>query len=243
MSAFKEQKEYKETREFVGIPKWQNEGYLGKGLSIFCDDVGGSHVELVADILKTILPEAEIYTGNFEFEISYGAVVKSYVRCDTTGEFMAFDDFMPKYNIRLINNSTSGYSGATMQPVGEFMRHRLGKYNMIMTGSCGNGYGQPINTGYFGAAILVTEVRLKEGNKVVSGKCAEGDGIDFSMFGGIMPGTSFASPYLLGMIGLILGKYPDFTQKQVYEYLLKCARPLGNSQVFGNGLPILPSIF
>lgn len=54
-------------REYANIPAWHDKGYLGKGLSVFCDDVGGSHVAIVADIIQTILPKAAVYTGGIGY--------------------------------------------------------------------------------------------------------------------------------------------------------------------------------
>lgn len=239
MSAFKEQPEYIRLRRFAGVDRWHDAGYLGQSLRIFCDDVGGSHVDHVADILAVLLPEAEIFTGGIGYRVQYGAVVESTVRCDTTGETMPFDDFVRKYEIRLINNSTTGTHGATVNPIGAFMRTRIQQYNLIMTASAGNGYGQPIHTNYYGAAILVTSVQLSEAGSIIGAKCAEGDGIDFSMFYGPMPGTSYSAPFLLGMIGLLLGKHRDLNQGEVYDYLKDNCIHLGRKEIFGNGLPVL----
>lgn len=242
MSAFKEKEEYYRLREIVGIENWHQVGYQGKGLSIFCDDVGGNHAEGVVNILEVILPKAQIYSGRICYHIQYGAVVKSMIMCDTTGEAMPFDDFIEKYRIKLINNSTTGSLGAVISPVGAFMKTRITRYNIIMTGSAGNGYGRPINTNYYGAAIIVTSVQLNDTGSIVNSKCAEGEGIDFSMFYGPMPGTSYSAPFLLGMIGLLLEKYPHLNQQQVYQYLKDHCLTLGSEEVFGHGLPILGQV-
>ena len=239
MSAFKEKQEYKKLRNITGIDRWHHAGYLGQGLHIFCDDVGGNHVDRVVDILEVIVPKAKILTGRIGYHSKNGAVIESLVRCDTTGEIMAFDDFIKKYQIKLINNSTTGIQGPVVSPAGAIMRTRIKRNKLIMTASAGNGYGQPINTNYYGAAIIVTSVQLNDDEKIVSSKCAEGEGIDFSMFYGPMPGTSYSSPFLLGMIGLLLGKYPDMNQQEVYSYLKEHCIPLGRKEVFGHGLPIL----
>lgn len=238
MSKFRLDAQYIAWRELVNIHRWHQVGYCGRHLAVFCDDVGGNHVELVADILETILPGAKIYTGHLNYHQRNGNVVCK-VYCDTTNETMDFDQFIVKYKIKLINNSTTGRSGAMVNPIGAWMREKIRMYHLIMTASAGNGYGQPINTFYYGAAILVTSVRQSADGRILSGQCAEGEGIDFSMFHGIMPGTSFSAPFLLGMIGLLAGEYPQLTQEEAYGYLKSHCLSLGKREVFGWGLPIL----
>ncbi|QOX65058.1 S8/S53 family peptidase [Anoxybacterium hadale] len=242
MSAFEQQLEYVKLRHMTGIDRWHDAGYLGQDLKIFCDDVGGKHVEHVVDILEVIVPEAEILTGKIGYRIRYGSVVESFVHYDKTGETIDFDNFMKRHEIRLINNSTTGSGGPAVSPIGAFMRTKIDQYNIIMTASAGNGYGQPINTNYYGAAILVTSVQLNDAGRIVNSKCAEDGGIDFSMFYGPMPGTSYSSPFLLGMIGLLLGKYPRMNQKEVYQYLKEHCISLGIREIFGHGLPILGQV-
>jgi hypothetical protein len=69
-----------------------------------------------------------------------------------------------------------------------------------------------------------------------------GEDCDFSMFMGFQSGTSFAAPFLCGMIGLIRCKYGMITQAKVYEYLKKHSKDLGeigHDGEYGYGLPIL----
>ena len=71
-------------RKYVNIPAWHNEGYLGQGLNVFCDDVGGNHTSIVVDIIQTILPKASIYTGNISYTTSGGVVSSCNINCTET---------------------------------------------------------------------------------------------------------------------------------------------------------------
>lgn len=228
-------------REYVNIPAWHKSGYKGKGLNIFCDDVSGNHVESVADIIQTILPEAKIYTGNIGYIEKGGVISQCSIRCNETGETIPFDDFIKKYSIDLINNSTDGGNGDTILPVAQYMKGKIKEHNLIFSGSAGNGYEQPTKQKYNGACIVVTSANLESG-KAVYGKDSTAPNIDFAIFHGFQSGSSFASPFLLGMAGLLRCKYPHISQDEVYEYFRGHCEDIGTpgkDSKSGWGVPIL----
>lgn len=231
-------KDFEKQLNYAGIPAWHEKGYKGKGITVFMDDVGGSHVANTAGVVvRTILPEAEIYTGGIEYTIKNGVVESCSIRCDETGESLPFDDFIKKYNVKLLNNSTDGGNGKD-GPNAVYMAKKIKEHNLIMTGSAGNGTGRPINNKYYGAAIMVTGCRLQDDNPV-SGRYAEDEGIDFSAFTAGRVGTSFAAPFLLGMIGLRRCKHPDISQEEVIEYFTEHCEKLGSKKIYGRGLALM----
>lgn len=234
-------KDFEKQIEYVGIPAWHEKGYKGKGITVFMDDVGGNHVVNTAEVVvKTILPEATVYTGGIEYEIKNDAVESCSIRCDETGESLPFDEFIKKYNVKLLNNSTDG-GNRKDGPNAVYMAKKIREHNIIMTASAGNGTGRPINNKYYGAAIIVTGCRLQDDNPV-SGRYAEDEGIDFSAFTAGMVGTSFAAPFLLGMIGLLVTRNPNLTQQQAIEYFAAHCEDLGKAgpdSIYGRGLALM----
>ena len=228
-------------REFVNIPAWQQ--YSGKGLCIFCDDIEENHVSKIADIIQTILPEATIYTGWIEFTKDDRYITGCHINCLETGERLPFDEFILKYQVKLINNSTTGGGGEVIQPESEFTAYKMINYHLIFCGAAGNVSRGAMSSRFYGSAIMVSSVDLVRG-EAVYGNRSIGD-IDFVMFHGWDSGTSFSSPFMLAMIGLIISRYGDMFQVEVYQYLQMISLDLGDpgyDSYFGNGIPILPDL-
>ena len=87
---------------------------------------------------------------------------------------------------------------------------------------------------------MVSGVHLKEDGTIWNyGSIGN---IDFSMFMGFQSGTSYASPFLCGMAGMLKSKYPEISQEEVYEYFKNHSQKLGDegkNTCYGWGLPIL----
>lgn len=228
-------------RAYVNIPSWHEKGYIGEGLSVFCDDVGGSHVAIVADIIQTILPKARIYTGGISYIQKSGQISECNIRCTETKETLPFDDFIERYEINLINNSKDTTYKGKVQPIALYMKDKIKQHNLIFCGAAGNDTGEAITQQYYGACIVVTSCRLENGVPVWSRKSV-GEEIDFAMFNGFASGTSFSSPFLLGMAGLLRCKYPNIMQEEVYEYFKSHSMDIleeGKDIKSGWGLPIM----
>lgn len=226
-------------REYVNIPTWHEKGYTGEGLGVFCDDVGGGHAAIVADIIQTILPKAKVYTGSIGYTQKQGKITSCNIKCDEINETLPFDEFIEKYNIGLINNSTDGGKAGKILPIAEFMKNKIEKHNLIFCGASGN--GGEVTQKYAGACIIVGSAVLEKG-KVRWGYTSTGDTVDFAMFSGFTAGSSFASPFLLGMAGLLRCKYPGITQDEVYEYFKAHCEDIlepGKDNKSGWGLPIM----
>ena len=151
---------------------------------------------------------------------------------------MKFDDFIKKYNISMINNSTTGGNGDSNSEWSVWMNQKIMEHGLIGFGAAGNNNG--ITNRFYGSFIMVSGVSLQEDGTILN-YGSRGD-IDFSMFMGYQGGTSYASPFLCGMAGLLKSKYPDISQEEVYEYFKNHCQKLGDegkNTDYGWGLPIL----
>ncbi len=228
-------------RAFVNIPAWNR--YTGRGLTVFCDDIEESHVGKIADIIQTILPEATVYTGWIEFIKDERYITACFINCIETEERLPFDEFILKYQVKMINNSTTGGRGEVMLPESEFTAQKMINYHLIFCGAAGNVKRGAMSSRFYGSAIMVSSVNLVDG-QAVYGNQSIGD-IDFVMFHGYWSGTSFSSPFLLAMIGLIISRYGEMSQVEVYQYLQMISLDLGDpgyDSFYGNGIPILPDL-
>lgn len=229
-------------REMVNIDEWNAAGYTGKGLTIFHDDTGDTmHSINCAAILQTILPDARILRGTISGTTGKDGAVDAYINCYTTGDTdIPFDEFILKNKVSLINNSTAGGNNDSESSWAIFMRDKIKQYNLACFGSAGN--EDKKTNRFYGAFIMVSGVSLKSDNTITDFG-AKGD-VDFSMFMGYQSGTSYASPFLCGMAGLLRSKNPNITQDQVYQYFKDHSMQLGGegkTPEYGWGLPILGS--
>lgn len=227
-------------REMVNINQWNTAGYTGKGITILHDDTGDTmHSLNCADIIQTILPDARVLRGSISGTTSNEGGVEASVTCYTTGDDdMPFDDFIEKYNVNLINNSTAGSDSDSESRWSSFMREKIEQYNLVCFGAAGN-KGKMSNR-FYGAFIMVSGVYLKNDGSIMD-YGMKGD-VDYSMFMGYQSGTSYASPFLCGMAGLLRSKYPDMTQEEIYQYFKDHSMDLGTegkNPEYGWGLPIL----
>ena len=108
----------------------------------------------------------------------------------TTKETIPFDDFVKKYKINGINNSTSGRSKTYPTPIAKFMQEKIKEYNLFCTGSAGNTEEHQNN--FRGAFVLVTGVYLKNGKPVKATPPKEE--ADFTNFMGFPKWDEFLSP-------------------------------------------------
>lgn len=228
-------------RSYANIPAWHGHGYFGEGIVIFHDDLGmTSHNECCKDIMQVILPKAKIYSGKISSASKDGVITSCNVSCNETGDFLPFDDFVKKYGINQINNSTTGGRNNNESAMAKYMRQKILDHNLVGTGSYGNFSDEPSNR-YQGAFIMVSGVTvMKDGSFADYG--VSGPDCDFSMFMGYQSGTSFSAPFLNGMIGLLRSKYGMITQAQAYEYLVEHCQDLGEAGKdieFGYGIPVL----
>lgn len=227
-------------REYVNINQWHDAGYTGKGLTILQDDTGNTmHSYNCQDIIQTILPDAKVIRGLISGRTNSQGVVEASVTHYNNGHIkMSFDEFIVKYNVTMINNSKNGGKGNADSDWSVWMKRKIKEYNLIGFGAAGN--GGDIDNRFYGSFIMVSGVYLKDDGTILN-YGAKGD-IDFSMFMGFQSGTSFASPFLCGMAGLLREKYPEISQEEVYEYFKSHSQKLGDEGKnidYGWGIPIL----
>ena len=229
-------------REYVNIPAWQEAGYQGEGLTIFHDDVEKTHSECCTDIISTILPKARVLSGSISCETERAVVTKCSVFCRETRETLPFAEFIEKYDVSQINNSTSGKASNDLNtPIAVYMREMIRKYNLFCTGSAGNHDSK--NNRYKGAFVMVSGVYFYKDTERIMDYGPAWDFVDFSMFMTFQTGTSFSAPFLNAMAGLLRCRYGrTITQEEIYQYFADhCVHfgTPGKNPEYGYGIPVL----
>ena len=233
-------------RAFVNVNAWMDAGIAGKGLTIFHDDIDKTHSECCVDIIRTILPAARVLSGSISYKTEKHEVTECTIACRETGERMVFSDFIEKYDVSQINNSTSGRASDDLDtPIARYMRDMIRKYNLFCTGSAGNSDSK--NNKFKGAFIMVSGVYFFKDTDEIRDYGPAWDFIDFSMFMTFQTGTSFAAPFLNGMGGLLRSRYGrDIRQDEIYKYFKNHCYHLGNpgkNPEYGWGIPVMGSLY
>lgn len=230
-------------REIVGLPAWDK--YDGEGITIFHSDIyNDGHCAYCKDIHQVILPKARILSGLINHSSNNTGITSCTIKCFETEESLPFEEFIVKYNVSQINNSTGADdNGDDMQsPLSDYMNKMIAKYNLFCTGAAGNFKG--MTNKFQGAFVLVSGInRMADGSWRDYG--SPGKPVDFSMFMGYQDGTSFSAPMLNAMGGKLRNRYGrNISQQEIYIYLKNNCKDLGiegRDPEYGWGLPILPS--
>lgn len=185
-----------------------------------------------------LLPGAELYAANI-FEIRYGR------EKGNLAAMLRAIDWMAENRVPLVNMSVAGKFNKVMQIV----LNRMGQHNMIAVAAAGNNgpTAHPAWPAAHGNVFAVTAIDRRRG---VYRFANQGNYIDFAAPGvnirTLTPGgpkdqsgTSFATPYLTGMVAIHLmsGYPPDI--KRIRASLQRYSNDLGEAgrdDVYGWGL-------
>lgn len=222
-----------EKKVFLGIKKWHDAGIRGQGITVASVENGQTkHSKMVLDVLKQILPEANIITS-----------VK-YWRDDE------IPDELDGYTCSLEYSSSEDIEKVNKQK-------DLNDRGVFMTCSVGNDGDLRFNTlAKFDEWVSVGACRLTNGNIIPAVYSSETDFIDFveltnwdTEFGNFN-GSSCSAPVLQGMAMLVQCYYKKkygrkMSNEELYEYVKTHCRDVaeeGFDNKTGYGLFILPDL-
>lgn len=224
----------RKTLEFHGIDKWHEMGYTGKGITFWELEPDDEHGSLVKEIFNLVAPEAEVILSSLSTRVKGDEIL----RCVTGYNKKLYDieEFIEKYNVDIIGASLSS---DMPDPLNKY----LDSLPIIYVGSAGNNGHEGVSGKLKDIGIMSGAIYLKDGEVHKERYSAVGDELDFATLHGWPEGTSFSSPVLAGMVALILERYGDMTQKQVYSLLKDMSIDYGlkgKDDRFGWGVPVLP---
>ena len=224
---------------YSNITAWHEQGYNGKGVVVWNrENATGNHGASTRSVLERICPEATILSAG----IQSGFSGDEMLYCTVDGS--PVEDFIRNNKVKVISSSIDGDHNA---PVFINMwKDLVEKYNLVLVNSAGNDGTDGINSWFpYEHSIQVGAVSLVDGKPRVTHYSSIGEEVDFTNFTLWLTGTSFACPYTAGMIALLIGRYGDLTQNEVYQMLKRNAVDLGaqgKDNYFGWGVPQMPDI-
>lgn len=239
------EKQRKEHFPYLNIDKYHEKGFKGQGINILnLESETSEHGEHVCKVIKDVAPNCKIFKGTIGAKCKGGKCVELNIHT-STGKYDLIE-FIKTNNIKIINASLGMENLTDKEPTNIYIRENIiDKLGVIFTNSAGN-CGSHICGRYKYCAIVVGACWLKDDGTIEKANYSgTGEEIDFNTFchGLGQQGTSFSAPFLAGQIALLLNKYKDMNQYQVYNLLKDNCKDLGDKgkdNKFGWGLPILP---
>jgi len=222
---------------YCNIDKYHAAGYKGKGINFLNLEAypgTDNHGAKVCKVYSEAAPEARVFSGVLTGATT-GKEINSY-GLTVGGKLYDFETFIVENNIKVMNSSKTGGSEVVSQFIKKYI---LEKHGVIFTAAAGNSYGE-VTCPYKNSALVVGAVKYENGKPVHEGYSGKGPELHFSTFANLYNGTSFAAPFLLAQITLLLNKYGDFNQEECIEILKTLCAGNCKDDKYGWGVPVLP---
>ncbi|MHA1303790.1 MAG: peptidoglycan DD-metalloendopeptidase family protein [Candidatus Heimdallarchaeaceae archaeon] len=221
--------------KYHGVSMWHALGFKGEGINFLELESDNDHCEKVINQFKKIAPRARCFNIGLRYHIKGNEIIR-----DNIAEI---EKMIVDYNIKVLGASMSFNlkNDELINKIAELIK----KYNLIFVTAAGNdGIKKDIADLNERLSITTAAIRIDYKNRIKKEWYSTvDDDVDFATLHGQNAGTSFASPTLAGMICLILQRYGDMTQSEMYKVLKDVSIDAGIKGVdssFGWGVPILP---
>ena len=231
-------------KEKAGVNFFHEKGFRGKGITILnCESGRTSHGAGTANILKMLAPEATILTASTGINTKGDALLSAQVELDGTLERIDLHQFIKERGVDIISASKSGITDtcAGWNAYCKRMQDDTGVVIFNAAGNNGSVGGETISSHFPpNVAILVGALNLKQERCNYS---SVGQELDFTAFSGMIGGTSAATPFLAGMMAVIMSRYRKLSPREAYDYLVSISLDLGepgDDIYYGEGMPMLP---
>lgn len=243
MSNYKYFPEIEEQNKYCNVKLWHDMGITGKGINVWNTESASDHGITTTRRIYDSAPDCKVYQASLTAMSKDGKYIAT---CDYEGIEYDVEEFIKKYNIKAVNRSVGGGT-ATDTVESLFWKDLQSKYNLLICNSSGNdgsdGCGGSIPPD---VALYIGAVGLVKGKPRRDNYSSIGEELDFVDFRGIWSGTSFASPYYLGVGVLFKSIFGEnMTQQEIFKLSKMICMDLdteGYDARTGWGLPILPDL-
>ena len=226
-----------------GVKEWHNKGHTGEGINILnCESNMTTHGRGTGNIIHKVAPDSFLFSGSTGIQTKGDELISAQIELDN-GERYDLHHFVEANKIDIISASKSGINDSC-KGWNAYCKKMQDETGVVIFNSAGNNYvgdGETLSTHFpHGVAFLVGALNVDMKRIAYS---SVGQELDFMAFSGMIGGTSAASPFMAGMMALVMSKYGKLTPSESYKYLCDHSVDLGaiGSDTYnGKGMPILP---
>lgn len=224
--------------DYSNITLWHERGYKGKGIVVWNRESDTGHGASTRSVIEKVAPEATVISGNISAGFSNG--VMQY--CTVEGE--PIEDFIKRNGVKIVSSSISATGNA--ENYTKMWESLVEKYNLVLFNSAGNDSSDGVSSSLpYEYSMQIGAVNLVDGTPKIAYYSSIGEEVDFTNFTLWFSGTSFACPYTAGMCALLISRYGDLTQEEVYQMLKRNTVDIGEQGKdvqYGWGVPKMPDI-
>lgn len=240
------QKYEQETLEFHKIDRWHKMGLKGKGAKILNLEGYCQHGKDTYDVIRFLGPEEQIDWVEMGYASKANKLYKFHAFVDETNILEYDENGDGELNLEEFKEFINQYDVITVSMSGSFpeeVEEAFVDCGAILMSSAGND-GEAGVTGRFkDIGWSVGAIYIKDGQIKKETYSAIGPEVDFACLHCEKDGTSFSSPALAAICGLIIGRYGKLDQEEMEEVLKKISLDPGEPGYdtwYGWGVPILP---
>lgn len=258
----------KKQNAFTNVTEWHEAGFTGKDICVWNMEGLGTHGKATRQRVLDAAPDATVINKPWNVNCSSSELHSEYVYDDENKTNLGFKEFMLKYEPKILTSSRTGSKARYIwtKPIIKDVREKLSFTAFNAAGNDGQkGVKEnllpPEEAMYIGAAMMYRgdpkDIQIATYSSVGN----EFEMVDFSSFTGTqgLMGTSFAAPFIAGQTALLMQRYGDMSQEEIYNYLKMISRPLdtdderdirfdfaGGYYLYdywsGYGIPVLPHL-
>jgi len=229
--------------EKLNITEWRNAGFNGQGVRIWNCESDGGHGANTRQMILDVALVCNVISANFGFSVdSQGFTSMPTVYYDREYELK---EFVEKFKPDIISVSRGGTEHEAWT---SYMKDVLKDKKIPIFSSAGNeniGDGETITASFPTELVIsIGALMYKNGKFVRSSYSSVGQELDFMQSVGWWSGTSAATPFMAGMVAMMMQKYGKMQSYEVYKLLKMCSRDLGDigfDTFNGHGQPYLPT--
>lgn len=230
--------------KLVNATEWINSGFKGQGVKVYNCEEDSGHGASSGQMIRDVAPSVEVIFGDIGFTTRGDDLTSEP---NIYSKNIKLNNFIDLEKPQIITVSKSG--GNRCQEWVDYMKDIVDKTKTPIFNAAANegvGDGETISTFFpIEYCMAIGALEYTNGNFIKAGYSSVGEEMDFSQSVGWWSGTSAATPFLAGMMAIVMSRYGFMSFTETYKYLQMISKDLGSNghdTWYGWGQPILPSI-
>ena len=224
----------------VGVTAWRDAGWKGQGVKVWNIEDNSGHGACSGQMVLDVAPKADLIFGRFSYATSGDKFTSPPRMADGTDVKV----FASASSVQIITASEKG--GNRCQEWVDYCKGLLPIPIFNAAANEGLGDGDTVSTRFpIECCIAMGALEYDGARFTRAGYSSVGGDLDFSQSVGWWSGTSAATPFMAGMMAIVMSRYGFMSNVECYKYLQMISRDLGDAgpdTYYGWGQPILPPV-